>query len=689
MAFNLKDLVKVRIRNLFRLAEAKPSSIEMGAPGTIFFSGVMTGEEYNTDLMGDKALTVYDKMRRSDGQVKGALLACELPLRTAHWDIVPASDSTDDHRIAQIIYDNLFEGMSVTWDDFLHHILFLLWAGFSVFEKVWVLEDGLYKWRKFAPRLPRTIYKWWTDPEGGLIKIEQQVYKDGKLEYITLPIEKALVFTNEKEGSNYQGMSILRAAYKHWYFKNQLYNIDGIAAERHGVGLAVFHYPTSAPQTEKDAVKAVGERLHTHERAYVALPNEVSFDLKGVAGQLHDIKGSIEHHDLQITRSILAQFINLGGGDYGSYALSQDQSGFFLMALRAVGRNICDTFNRYAIRQMVNYNWDTEKAPRLTISDLEYFDIGKYSKAISDLAGAGALLPDADIEDELRRMLRLPIRKRPAKPVAATERKHLALADWNPWRPLRGYEKHVAFNEINDKLDSAEEDFLKAAQAVQTMQIRSMVNTLSKHIEDGNIAKVTDIGVPDQNLMENALSDVLLEMYDYGKDEVKKEARQQGISVKAQEPVSSASAATKVQFIKSKAKAVVSVLAAKLQAAAGIEALRQIKTGALDRAALITTLTVLSTRELKTAAMTSVAEALNLGRQEQAQEMAEQVDHVYYSALLDENTCGACEELDGTEYDFPSAEWDEVNPPFKGCEGQDRCRCVGVFVFKAETPAVS
>jgi len=688
MAIKLTDVGRLRFKNPFRLVDTKPSTVELGAPGTIFFSGIMTGEEYNTDLQGEKALIVYDKMRRSDGQVKGALLACELPLRTAHWEVAPASDSTDDKRIAQYVQDNLMEGMLVTWDDFLHHILIMLWAGFSVFEKVWELEDGLYKWRKFAPRLPKTIYKWNTDAEGGLESIEQRVYKASIFTTLEIPIEKALVFTNEKEGSNYQGTSILRAAYKHWYFKNQLYAIDGIAAERHGVGLAVFHYPSNTKDSDKEKVKEIGERLHAHERAYISLPDDVGFDLKGVAGQLHDIKGSIEHHDLQITRSILAQFINLGGGEYGSYALSQDQSGFFLMALLAVAQNVASTINRYGIKQLVDYNWDVKKPPRLVVSDLEFFDIGTYTKAIADLAGAGALLPDAGVEDELRRKLHLPIRKRPASPTTASERRKVALAEWSAWRPLRRCETHVAFNEINDKLNSAEEEFVKAAQAVQTMQIRSMVNTLTKHIEDGNVAKVTDIGVPDQNLMENALSDVLLEMYDYGKDEVKKEARKQGATLKAQESVATGSAEGKVQFIKAKAKAIVGILAAKLQAAAGIEALRQIKAGAPDRAALIATLTVLSDRELKTAAMTSVAEALNLGRQEQAQEMADQIDHVDFSALLDEGTCGPCETLDGTTYDFPSAEWDEVNPPYKACEGQDRCRCIGVFVFKTEVPAV-
>ena len=118
------------------------------------------------------------------------------------------------------------------------------------------------------------------------------------------------------------GVSILRAAYKHWYYKNNLYAIDGMAAERHGIGLAKFTYPDTALPDQKKEIENIGERLHAHERAYVALPDAIKSELMGVAGQLHDIKSSIEHHDLQIVRSILlAQFINIGAKDVGSFAV--------------------------------------------------------------------------------------------------------------------------------------------------------------------------------------------------------------------------------------------------------------------------------------------------------------------------------------------------------------------------------
>lgn len=391
------------------MATDKPATnAEIGATGTSVFAGLLYEEDYNSDLQGEKALTVYDKMRRSDGQVKAGLLACKLPLMVARWDVVPASQEALDVEIASTVKDDLFENMTITWDDFLRQALIMLDFGHMPFEKVWELRDGRYTWRKLSPRLPKSIAEWHVTREGELDFIIQQANIGNEFKRVTIPGDKLLVFSHEKEGSNFKGISLLRAAYKHWWYKNNLYAIDGIAAERHGVGLADFTYPDNATDAQKNAVKEVGERLHAHERAYTAHPESVKFDLKGVQGQLHDIKGSIDHHDLQIVRSILAQFMNLGAKSTGSYALSQDQSQFFLMALQAVGKNVCNTMNRNCIREMVDYNWDVKKYPKLTVSGLDSPDILAFAGAIAQLMTAGAITSDIPTENELRRMVKLP-----------------------------------------------------------------------------------------------------------------------------------------------------------------------------------------------------------------------------------------------------------------------------------------
>jgi predicted transcriptional regulator YdeE len=52
---------------------------------------------------------------------------------------------------------------------------------------------------------------------------------------VSIPAQKLVIFTHRREGDNYEGRSSLRSAYKHWFFKDTLYRLDGIRHERQGV----------------------------------------------------------------------------------------------------------------------------------------------------------------------------------------------------------------------------------------------------------------------------------------------------------------------------------------------------------------------------------------------------------------------------------------------------------------------
>ena len=53
-------------------------------------------------------------------------------------------------------------------------------------------------------------------------------------------------------------------------------------------------------------------------------------------------------------------------------------------------------------------------------------------------------------------------------------------------------------------------------------------------------------------------------------------------------------------------------------------------------------------------ARAEVNEAFAVGRAVEAQTVADQIDLVEYSALMDEHTCGACADLDGEQFPFGS-----------------------------------
>jgi len=686
----------MRIGNIeIKLADkkppAKPTLGEMGGSGTIFFQGLLTEEEYNADLKGAKSIAVYDKMRRSDGQVKAALLACELPLRSATWSIEPASEDAKDVEVADFIEENLLNGMTITWDSFLHHVLMMLAFGFSIFEKVFESVDGQYQWRKFAPRLPKSLYSWKLDEEGGLAGITQYVQKGTTFQFVDILVEKLLVFTHDREGSNFQGISLLRAAYKHWYYKDNLYRIDGIAAERHGVGLPVMKYPPGITEDDKKRLDAIGESLHAHERNYVRLPNDYTFEMVGMQGQVRNIIPSIEHHDMQIARSILAQFLNLGDTSTGSFALSQDQSSFFLMSLKAMAKNICDTMNRYAIKQLVDYNFEVDQYPKLAISNLETRQTKDLAQAVSQLITAGAITPNNDLEAALLDIFGLPP---PPEPKKQQSEKVFQGAEVKKKRELKDAETHVAFADINKALDDAVAEFVAAASKIQKKQIDKLADVAAKIIEKKQLGKVDDIDVPYRIELANAIQGVLERLYHYGREQVRQELSSQKKARNLAEPpfertvINPEDMAAIKAFLSSRAKATSNILGIKLKNAVTWESLKQMKIGTLDKVALLESMTELSDRELKSAAQYSVNEAFGFGRGAEAATQIGDIDRVFYSAIMDENTCSHCEALDGHEWDSDAPEVELYASGNPACDGAGRCRCLLVYVHKGESKAV-
>jgi hypothetical protein len=93
----------------------------------------------------------------------------------------------------------------------------------------------------------------------------------------------------------------------------------------------------------------------------------------------------------------------------------------------------------------------------------------------------------------------------------------------------------------------------------------------------------------------------------------------------------------------------------------------------------------LDTGAFKADASSVLTKAWNMGRDEFIQERGDEVESAEYSAILDSANCEPCQSMDGTMFDdITSDDYLEALPPFRECEGGDRCRCTMVFVFKKD-----
>lgn len=400
---------KTRAKKVAAEAKPKPTpGVEIGRSGTDVWAGIIS-EEYVAELAGTRAMRTYDRMRKSDATVKAALLAVQLPIRRAQWFVNPASEDEKDIEIADFVQSALMEYQSITWDDFLRQALLSTTYGVMVFEKVFDVREinGVTRiyWKKFAPRLPKSILSW--SMKDGSDGITQQVNSGKEAE---IPMEKLLIFVNEKEGDNWWGNSMLRAAYKHWYMKSNLEKIDAIAHERQGLGVPSVKLPAGATAADRTAAENILGNMRANEEGYLIEPDGISVEFKDMkASGTKDASRAIDYHDRKITMAVLAQFLSLGSGASGSYALSQDHSALFLQSIEAIANGLSDVINKYAIPQLVDLNFDgVVHYPDLDFSGISRTDVDVITTSYQRAVQSGGIKPiDAD-EAYLRKIMGLP-----------------------------------------------------------------------------------------------------------------------------------------------------------------------------------------------------------------------------------------------------------------------------------------
>lgn len=385
-----KPAVAPQYPTMPEIPDTRPLLDALGATGTTIMSGIITSEEYNPDWFWRDGVHIVEQMLRNDGQIAAMREIVELPIRSATWSIKPGSDDPRDQEIAGMIESALFDEMCYTtasgrkltqkWDDTLRQILMHIFYGFMVFELNYRIEDGWVKWSRWTPLLPRTVYKWWVGPDTELAGIQQWTWKDYGWYFVDIPADKLLHFVRRQEGNNYEGVSALRAPYKHWFYKDQFYKIDAIGIERNAVVPPVIELLPGFSDSDAAMAKKIVENVRVNENMGVVTTPSMHFEYpKNQQRYAANTLPSIQHHDVMIARSFLAQFINLGSTETGAYALNQSQMEQFLASLQAYCSYICDVINP-EIKRLVDYNFNgVESYPTLACSKI-------VAQNISDLA---------------------------------------------------------------------------------------------------------------------------------------------------------------------------------------------------------------------------------------------------------------------------------------------------------------
>lgn len=375
-----------------------------------------TREERVPELMDRRGLRTYYDMKRADGTVRGALRLLKTPVMGARWFVEAASDSTMDKNIAAFVEKNLMEELSVPWSRVVEDALLMCDFGYMPFEKVFIQKDGKIKLAKLAPRHPMDINEWFWDANGGpegimmdpiSVPAAYSTTSPYQREAITqpevfIPISKLVVFVLEQEAGDLRGISILRSAYKHYYYKDTMYKIDAIQKERHGIGVPIIKLPAGFSAADRALAENLGRNLRTNERAHIVIPMNWEVTFAKLEGQPVDCLKSIEHHDMKIKSNILAPFMDESN-------VNPDSLDVYYKATRYIASTVCDTFNHYVIPQLVDFNFSRGGYPKLRVRRIgEEESLRTLSFAVRNFVGAGIIRPDDELEKFVRSELDLP-----------------------------------------------------------------------------------------------------------------------------------------------------------------------------------------------------------------------------------------------------------------------------------------
>jgi hypothetical protein len=422
------------------MPETKPQSIatdELGSTG-LKRSGQrgLIYEEFLPQLQDERARKVFREMRDNDPTVGAVLYAIEMLIRQAEWRV-----EGEDEDLVEFV-ESCLTDMSTSWEDFLAEVLSMLVYGWSWHEVVYKrrlgpdqkdpskrsqYNDGKIGWRKFPIRSQDSLSEWIFDDEGGVQAMQQMAPPDYKI--VEIPIERSLLFRTGLHKGNPEGRSILRSAYRPWLFKKRIEEIEGIGVERDLAGMPVIYRDGTIAAAYDDELKKILRNVRRDEQEGVLLPlaydengnKLLTFELLSAAGSRQlDTDKIINRYDKRIAMVVLADFILLGQQAVGSFALADNKTAMFAVAIGTILKGIASVFNLYAIPRLIAVNGlvpkEPKDMPKLVPGDIESPDLGQLGAYITALAGAGApLFPDADLEDHLRKIGDLPLRSEEAK----------------------------------------------------------------------------------------------------------------------------------------------------------------------------------------------------------------------------------------------------------------------------------
>lgn len=416
-------------------AEGKYNN-ELGVTGLEEYAGVIQDDPLLA-LQGVRGARIFRQMADNDPVVGAMLFAIKGLIKQVNWKFMSASDKSEDVENADFL-EECKDDMEAGFHDYIEEMLSFLEHGFSITELSYKkrigyrsnellaskYSDGRFGWKRLPPRAQTSILDgyWDFDREFNTLRGVFQYPFDGNVYYI--PKERFLHLRTGLGKLNPQGRSILRNAYRPWYFKSRIENYEAIGVERDLAGIPTAYVPPDWMHSESPyykqykAVKQIVTRIKRDEQEGVVLPMLldmngnplIKFELMASGGRRqYDTGAIINRKNDEILMTTLSDFIKLGQNSVGSHALAFSKTEIFTQALKGWVKIIEDGFNRQAIPRLMRLNGFNGEMPHLEAEGLDKIDGTIFLQNLKMVADAGyGYILDEQVEGKIRNLLDIP-----------------------------------------------------------------------------------------------------------------------------------------------------------------------------------------------------------------------------------------------------------------------------------------
>lgn len=353
--------------NLDLAANGRPPEGEKGTsyPGSTYWPGEHifgAYDQWTGTLKRDPTARQLADMLDRDGKAEQLANVLTAPAQWADLIIEPAEGDSGE---AELVNDALLTpshqgGMSTPLDHVIAQMSAAVWQRVAFFEKVWRPEGDRATYKKLAWRPAETCRIKRDEKHGDFLGFQQRaplgtpgVDADG---FILIEPDKALVYIHNQARDPLNGRSALRTAYTAYEGKQKLRYLWFTFLARFATPWGVTTDPSNDLGTARELARSAGA---LKGGGILGLKGEEKIELLEPTADGGAFQKCMDWLSAEMSGSVMAGFTDLTqqGSGKGSFALSKDQSDFFLRVCEARSSEMAAVLTNYVVADLIRWNF--------------------------------------------------------------------------------------------------------------------------------------------------------------------------------------------------------------------------------------------------------------------------------------------------------------------------------------------